>query len=88
MVQVLSYNANAPLWFEVHAYMESIGYLAVDILELHYSGKLLFQVDLLFRRTSPVEGIPARLLPAVNQTVSESFLKSLDVLRGNNRKPG
>jgi hypothetical protein len=82
MLQVLPYNANAPLWFEVHTYMESIGYFAVDILELHYSGKLLFQVDILFRRLNPVEGLSASLFPPVNRTVSESFLNSLDVLRG------
>ena len=78
--QVTPFNMNAPLWFEVQAYMESVGYMAVDIVELHYAGKSLFQIDILFRCKTPVPEIPNYLNPAVNLTLSKTLLETLERL--------
>ena len=50
-LSVLSYNQGAPLWFEAHAYLESIGFRIFDIVGYHYSSRgHLLQVDVLFLR--------------------------------------
>jgi hypothetical protein len=82
---VTPYNLNAPLWFEVHAYMESIDYMLIDVVELHYTGKSLFQVDILFRRKVPVSGIPSYLNPSFNLTLSKTLVETLDRIRGEGR---
>ena len=61
--------------------MESIGFFAVDIFELHYAGKLLFQVDILFRRKNPVEGLPQRLFQPVNGTASRTLVEALERIK-------
>jgi hypothetical protein len=70
--QVTPYNENAPLWFETSAFMENIGCMSIDIMELHYTGKMLFQVDVLFRRKVPVDGIPSYLNPNFNISMSST----------------
>ena len=36
-VSVMQYNKGAPLWFEVHAALEHLGFQLYDIPEIHYS---------------------------------------------------
>lgn len=61
--------------------MESIGYVLVDILELHYADTLLFQVDLSFRRKNPVNGVGPHLFKPTNQTVSAVLLESFEQIK-------
>ena len=45
---VLPYNVGAPIWFEVHAEVERLGFQAFDVVELNYASGVLVQVDILF----------------------------------------
>ena len=63
-LSVVPYNMGAPLWFEVHLFMESIGYAAADITELHYGANgFLIQVDVMFSKKSSVSGVPPDARP-------------------------
>jgi FkbM family methyltransferase len=63
-LSVTPYNSGAPLWFETHLFMESIGYAAADVTELHYGGNgFLIQVDIMFSKKSLVPGVPSTARP-------------------------
>ena len=63
-LSVNPYNSGAPLWFETHLSMESIGYAAADVTELHCSGNgFLIQVDIMFSEKSLVPGVPSAARP-------------------------
>jgi len=48
-LQLLEYNAGAPMFAEMVVYMESIGFQVYDVTELHYTPRhVLVQLDLLF----------------------------------------
>jgi hypothetical protein len=38
-LSVTPFNLNAPLAFEAHAFMERIGFMLVDVVELNYNGR-------------------------------------------------
>ena len=68
---VVQYNAGAPMWLEVHLELDRLGFLAYDVLELHYDhrSQALIQIDVLFvRKDSPLTkkratGYPPPKLP-------------------------
>ena len=45
---VVPYNVGAPLWFEVHAEVERLGFQAFDVNGLNYASGVLVQIDILF----------------------------------------
>ena len=50
---VVQYNLGAPIFFEVHAAAERLGFRAFDVSELHYTNGILIQIDIMFvRKTS------------------------------------
>ena len=50
---VVQYNLGAPIFFEVHAAAERLGFRAFDVSELHYTNAILIQIDIMFvRKTS------------------------------------
>jgi FkbM family methyltransferase len=46
---LIDYNLNSPLIGEVLNFMKSINYEMVDVIELHYLGNVLSQIDILFK---------------------------------------
>jgi FkbM family methyltransferase len=68
---VVQYNDGAPLWFETHVELDQLGFVAWDVLQLHYDGNTLIQLDVLFvRKDSPLTkkratGYPAPKLPSL-----------------------
>ena len=44
------YNTNVPNFLEHIKYLDSLGFVPFDIIELHYSGtgKILIQIDIIF----------------------------------------
>ena len=64
-ISVVAYNDGSPLWYETQTVLESLGFMAYDITELHYREDLLFQVDILWvKKTGKwvqknITGLPA-----------------------------
>ena len=47
------YNKNSPTFLEYISYLDSIGFLPLNITEQHYANNILIQIDILFlRKTS------------------------------------
>jgi FkbM family methyltransferase len=80
-LSVTPFNLNAPLAFEAHAFMERIGFMLVDVVGLNYNGTSLLQVDALFRRKRPVQGIPSHLNPPLNTALPDSLEDTSERLR-------
>ena len=80
-LSVTPFNLNAPLAFEAHAFMERIGFMLVDVVGLNYNGTSLLQVDALFRRKRPVQGIPSDLNPPLNTALPDSLEDTSERLR-------
>jgi len=76
----VQYNQGAPMWLEVHLELDKLGFMAYDVLELHYDHRTqaLTQVDVLFVRKGSfftrkrATGFPAPVLPDITCTVQAS----------------
>ena len=76
----VQYNQGAPMWLEVHLELDKLGFMAYDVLELHYDHRtqVLTQVDVLFVRKGSfltrkrATGFPAPVLPDITCSVKAS----------------
>ena len=49
-VNIVQYNKDSPLFAEVIKYMDDIGFIVFDIIEIHPYNNYLLQIDILFSR--------------------------------------
>ena len=76
----VQYNQGAPMCLEVHLELDRLGFMAYDVLELHYDHRtqVLTQVDVLFVRKGSfltrkrATGFPAPVLPDITCSVKAS----------------